>query len=162
MNKEQLAKEILEHGVRNGLSDGEIITNIEKEIGKPILIPNEEKINCACGYPKLQSDMPTMISPVVGVVCNNICSGCIKTYEDACSLCCATCKSTFMHFLPRKAASGYEYKKGRIYHTEHCPNCAKQATGARIIEEYLWCSKNNIPTTHDPNHNMDEKSVDKL
>lgn len=105
-------------------------------------------ITCVCGKTiKLIDSLETLNTGVV-LTANNVCKGCRegKRYDLAhARIVCAKCKRVVQRIKPFKdPIDKFEYKAGRSYHTDGCPQCTGQDGTFKVIEKFLYRRKNNL------------------
>jgi hypothetical protein len=110
----------------------------------------EDKITCVCGRKLPLSLFPIKNTGVIDVV-YNVCPECAKDANELAHLCCTRCRTTVGHIYPHKEPTGFEFKAGKFYHLNSCPQCSTKEKGkADIVEKVLFFKLNNIPSKSDP------------
>lgn len=94
---------------------------------------------CGCGSMAPLRKFNLAESGVVTYL-DNICDDCPnkKALAEQVVVICATCKRVAGRMDPGKDPVGFEFKRGEVYHTEHCPFCAPGLTKFPIIEKLLF------------------------
>lgn len=105
-------------------------------------------VKCVCG--KMIPDITGLDSLNTGVILavSDVCKNCKEGHKYDASkarLVCVKCKRVVMHINPcRDKIDGFEFKAGKSYHLEGCPQCTGKDGEYKIIEKFLYKKKLNL------------------
>jgi len=101
-------------------------------------------IQCYCGKFQPKDSLNIIDTGVIQVI-DVTCKDCAELNKDKAIIVCCGCHVPVVWVDPHKEKNGFEFKKGKYYHTRACPTCDEGITSSTVLEQVLYCKKMGIP-----------------